>query len=108
MPKDWTRWSYAGASNSQLDFTVTTALNQDDSKDDSLINIHWVIRSNFATDINQSNVIGVISEYARANAAQFDAVVKAARAAFPTWSTANIQARADATEKIGTRNPVPS
>jgi len=43
----------------------------------------------------------VIGEYAQGHAAQLDAAVRAAQAAFPAWSTSGIQARFDALDKIG-------
>jgi acyl-CoA reductase-like NAD-dependent aldehyde dehydrogenase len=43
----------------------------------------------------------VIGEYAQADAVQVDAAVRAAREAFPGWSTSSIQARSDALDKIG-------
>jgi acyl-CoA reductase-like NAD-dependent aldehyde dehydrogenase len=71
------------------------------SKHDNLINGQWVAGANYAPNINPSNLSDVIGEYTQADAAQLDAAVKAARAAFPAWSTGNIQARADALDKIG-------
>jgi len=43
----------------------------------------------------------VIGEYAQGHAAQLDAAVRAAQAAFPAWSTSGIQARFDALDTIG-------
>ena len=69
---------------------------------DNLINGQWVAGAKYAPNINPSNLADVIGDYAQADAAQLDAAVQAAQAAFPAWSTGNIQARADALDKIGT------
>ncbi|MDB5847098.1 MAG: aldehyde dehydrogenase family protein [Rhodoferax sp.] len=71
-------------------------------KFDNLINGEWVAGAKYAPNINPSNLSDVIGEYTQADAAQLDAAVAAARAAFPAWSTGNIQARHDALDKIGT------
>ena len=71
-------------------------------KHDNLINGQWIAGAKYAPNINPSNIADVIGDYTQADAAQLDAAVKAARAAFPAWSTGNIQARADALDKIGT------
>lgn len=71
-------------------------------KHDNLINGQWIAGAKYAPNINPSNVADVIGDYTQADAAQLDAAVAAARAAFPAWSTGNIQARADALDKIGT------
>ena len=70
-------------------------------KFDNLINGQWVAGASYTPNINPSNVSDVIGEYTQASAAQLDAAVQAARAAFPAWSTSGIQARADALDKIG-------
>ncbi|HEX2012207.1 MAG TPA: aldehyde dehydrogenase family protein [Roseateles sp.] len=57
--------------------------------------------SGASRNINPSNLADVIGEYAQADAAQLDAAVAAAQAAFPAWSTSGIQARSDALDKIG-------
>ncbi len=67
----------------------------------NLIAGEWLAAPHYAPNINPSNVADVIGEYAQADAAQLDAAVAAAQAAFPTWSTSGIQARADALDKIG-------
>ena len=68
----------------------------------NLINGQWVAGAKYTPNINPSNLADVIGEYAQADVAQLDAAVQAAQAAFPAWSTGNIQARADALDKIGT------
>ena len=70
-------------------------------KFDNLINGQWVAGATYTPNINPSNTADVIGEYTQASAAQLDAAVQAARAAFPAWSTSGIQARADALDKIG-------
>ncbi|MCM2340672.1 aldehyde dehydrogenase family protein [Rhodoferax sp.] len=71
-------------------------------KHDNLINGQWVAGARYAPNINPSNLADVIGDYAQADAAQLDAAVQAAQAAFPAWSSGNIQARADALDRIGT------
>jgi acyl-CoA reductase-like NAD-dependent aldehyde dehydrogenase len=71
-------------------------------KHDNLINGQWVAGAAYTPNINPSNLADVIGDYTQASAAQLDAAVQAARAAFPAWSTSGIQARADALDKIGT------
>lgn len=71
-------------------------------KYDNLINGQWVAGTKYGPNINPSNIADVIGDYTQADAAQLDAAIDAARAAFPSWSTGNIQARADALDKIGT------
>ncbi|MDB5895063.1 MAG: aldehyde dehydrogenase family protein [Rhodoferax sp.] len=71
-------------------------------KFDNLINGEWVAGAKYAPNVNPSNLADIIGDYTQADAAQLDAAVAAARAAFPAWSTGNIQARHDALDKIGT------
>ncbi|MDR7376636.1 aldehyde dehydrogenase (NAD+) [Rhodoferax ferrireducens] len=71
-------------------------------KHDNYINGAWVAGHSYAPNINPSNLSDVIGEYTQGDAAQLDAAVQAAQAAFPAWSTGNVQARADALDKIGT------
>ncbi|ARP93368.1 aldehyde dehydrogenase family protein [Bordetella genomosp. 13] len=67
---------------------------------DNLIDGKWVAGNSYSPNLNPSNLTDVIGEYAQGDAAQLDAAVQAARAAFPAWSTGGVQARADALEKI--------
>jgi len=69
---------------------------------DNLINGQWTAAASYAPNINPSNLADTIGDYAQADAAQLDSAVQAAQAAFPAWSTGNVQARADALDKIGT------
>ncbi len=71
-------------------------------KFDNFINGQWVAGASYAPNINPSNLADVIGDYTQADAAQLDAAVNAAQAAFPAWATGNVQARADALDKIGT------
>ena len=69
---------------------------------DNYINGQWGAGASYAPNINPSNLADVIGDYALADAAQLNGAVQAAQAAFPAWSTGNVQARADALDKIGT------
>ena len=71
-------------------------------KHDNLIGGQWLAGSSYSPNLNPSNLADVIGDYTQADAAQLDAAVQAARAAFAAWSVSNIQARADALDKIGT------
>ena len=72
------------------------------TKHDNLINGQWVGGASYAPNLNPSNLAEVIGEYAQADAAQVEAAVAAATAAFPAWASSGIQARFDALDKIGT------
>src|SRR5690606_23704183 len=61
----------------------------------------WVEGRGLRPNINPSNIADVIDEYAQADAAQTQQAVAAARAAFPAWSCSNVQARAEALDRIG-------
>ena len=61
----------------------------------------WIAGAKATPNINPSNLADTIGEYAMADAAQLDAAVQAAQAAFPAWSTSGVQARSDALDKIG-------
>lgn len=68
---------------------------------DNYINGQWVAGDNYSPNVNPSNTNDVLGLYTQGSAAQLDAAVQAARAAFPAWSVSGIQARADALDKIG-------
>ena len=68
---------------------------------DNYIGGEWLAGMRTSPNINPSNTADVIGEYAQADAAQLDAAVRAAQAAFPAWATSGIQARCDALDKIG-------
>ena len=58
----------------------------------NLINGQWTPGKSYAPNINPSHLADVIGEYAQGDAADVDAAVAAAVAAFPVWSTSGIQA----------------
>lgn len=67
----------------------------------NLINGEWVAGHATAPNINPSDLSDVVGEYAQGNAADVDAAVEAAAAAFPAWTVSGIQARHDALDRIG-------
>ena len=67
----------------------------------NFINGQWVDGANATPNINPSNTADVIGEYAQADRAQAEAAIAAARAAFPKWSLASMQQRADILDQIG-------
>ena len=67
----------------------------------NLIGGEWLAGSGYSPNINPSNLADVVGHYTQASAAQLDAAVQSARAAFPSWSVSGIQARSDALDKIG-------
>ena len=66
------------------------------------INGEWREAAQAAPNVNPSNLADIVGEYTRADEAQVRAAIAAARAVFPAWSRASIQARADSLDKIGT------
>ena len=62
----------------------------------------WVDGSGVTRNINPSNTNDVVGEYARADAAQTEKAIAAAKAAFPAWSRSTPQERYDALNKIST------
>lgn len=65
------------------------------------INGQWVPGASWSKNINPSDLSDVVGEYAQADAGQVEQAIAAARATAPAWAAFNIQARADALEKIG-------
>ena len=65
------------------------------------INGEWVMASKWTPNRNPSDLSDVIGEYAQADAAQTEAAVAAAKAAFPAWSLGPIQDRANLLDKVG-------
>jgi aldehyde dehydrogenase (NAD+) len=72
------------------------------NRHDNLIGGEWAKGDGYGTNLNPSNILDTIAEYCRGDASHVDAAVAAATTAFPAWSTAGIQARSEALEKIGT------
>ena len=60
----------------------------------------WVAGANHSTNVNPSNTNDIVGLYAQADAAQTRQAIAAARAAFPAWSRASPQMRADALARI--------
>ncbi|MBV9634181.1 MAG: aldehyde dehydrogenase family protein, partial [Methylobacteriaceae bacterium] len=60
----------------------------------------WVDGEGISRDVNPSNTDDIVGEYARASAAQTQAAVAAAKAAFPAWSRSSLQERSDILGKI--------
>jgi aldehyde dehydrogenase (NAD+) len=67
----------------------------------NLINGEWMTGTDVNRDVNPSNVHEVVGEYARADSAQAQSAIAAARAAFPAWSRGNLQERADLLDRAG-------
>ncbi len=65
------------------------------------INGAWVDGASTSANINPSNTDDIIGHYAQADARQAEMAIAAAAAAAPGWALSNIQARADALDKIG-------
>ena len=61
----------------------------------------WVAGASVSQDMNPSDLSDVVGEYAHADAKQTEQAIAAARAAAPAWAAFNVQARADALDKIG-------
>src|ERR1700731_4459905 len=55
----------------------------------------WVDGLSVTRDINPSNTNDLVGEYAQADAAQTNAAIEAAHAAFPAWSRTTPQERHD-------------
>ncbi|MCK1321758.1 MULTISPECIES: aldehyde dehydrogenase family protein [unclassified Bradyrhizobium] len=60
----------------------------------------WVGGSAVTKNINPSNTNDVVGEYAKADKAQTEKAIAAAKAAFPAWAQSTPQARYDALNKI--------
>ncbi len=67
----------------------------------NFINGQWVDGANATPNVNPSNTTDVIADYTQADRAQAEAAIAAARAAFPKWSLAGVQQRADILDQIG-------
>ncbi len=60
----------------------------------------WIDGSGVTRNINPSNTNDVVGEYAKADKAQTEKAIAAAKAAFPAWSRSTPQERYDALNKI--------
>src|SRR6478735_8726230 len=60
----------------------------------------WVDGSGVTKNINPSNTNDLVGEYARADKAQTEKAIAAAKAAFPAWAQSTPQVRYDALNKI--------
>src|ERR1700749_4434998 len=60
----------------------------------------WVDGSGITKNINPSNTNDLVGEYAKADKAQTEKAIAAAKAAFPAWAQSTPQARYDALNKI--------
>ena len=60
----------------------------------------WVDGSGVTRNINPSNTNDVVGEYAKADKAQTEKAIAAAKAAFPAWAQSTPQVRYDALNKI--------
>jgi aldehyde dehydrogenase (NAD+) len=67
----------------------------------NLINGEWVAGASEAPNINPSDTNDVIGLYAQADAAQSEAAIAAAHAAFPAWSRSTPQQRFDLLDAVG-------
>jgi alpha-ketoglutaric semialdehyde dehydrogenase len=70
---------------------------------DNLIDGKWVKGSEYAPNVNPSDLSDVVGEYARASAADAEAAIAAAKQAFQGWSRATPQQRFDVLDAAGTR-----
>ncbi|HZW46387.1 MAG TPA: aldehyde dehydrogenase family protein, partial [Microvirga sp.] len=61
----------------------------------------WVAASEASPNLNPSNTQDVIGEFARASAAEAQAAIDAAYAAFPAWAHSSIQQRHDILKAVG-------
>ena len=66
-----------------------------------LINGAWIDADTPFDSINPSDTGEVVATYPAGGAAEVDAAVSAARAAFPAWSQASPEVRADLLDKVG-------
>ncbi|HXH46883.1 MAG TPA: aldehyde dehydrogenase family protein [Bradyrhizobium sp.] len=62
----------------------------------------WVEGSGVTKNINPSNTNDLVGEYAKADKAQTEKAIAAAKAAFPAWAQSTPQMRYDALNKIST------
>src|SRR5262245_14543902 len=67
----------------------------------NLIGGAWLDGAGITDDINPSNTKDVVGRFAQGDAAQVNAAVAAAKAAFPAWSRSNPQVRHDILKRVG-------
>jgi len=67
----------------------------------NLIDGEWVAGASEQPNVNPSDTADVIGLYAQADAAQAEAAIAAARAAFPSWSQSTPQQRFDLLDAVG-------
>src|SRR4051812_29738173 len=70
-------------------------------KKHNLIDGQWLAGNTATPNLNPSNTADVIDEFAQADRAQAEAAIASARKAFPAWSRAGVQMRADILDAIG-------
>jgi alpha-ketoglutaric semialdehyde dehydrogenase len=70
---------------------------------DNLIDGEWVKGSEYAPNVNPSDLSDVVGEYARATAAEAHAAIAAAKEAFHGWSRSTPQQRFEILDAAGTR-----
>jgi len=68
---------------------------------DNFIGGEWRKGQRYSPNLNPSDLGDIIAEYAQGDAADVEAAVAAATAAFPAWATGSVQARSDALDRIG-------
>ena len=67
----------------------------------NLIGGAWLDGASIVDDINPSNTNDVVGRFAQGDAAQVNAAVAAAKAAFPAWSRSGVQLRHDILKRVG-------
>ncbi|SMH44389.1 aldehyde dehydrogenase family protein [Azospirillum agricola] len=67
----------------------------------NLIGGEWTTSTNASRNINPSDLSDVVGDYAQADAAQTEAAIDAAAAAFPGWAAASPQRRGDILDAAG-------
>jgi acyl-CoA reductase-like NAD-dependent aldehyde dehydrogenase len=68
----------------------------------NFIDGQWLASDAVTRDVNPSNTVDVVGEYAQASAVHVGQAIAAAKAAFPAWARATPQERADCLQRIAT------
>ncbi|HSF15970.1 MAG TPA: aldehyde dehydrogenase family protein [Vicinamibacteria bacterium] len=68
---------------------------------DLFIGGQWVEGTTYRPNVNPSDLSDDLGEYAQADREQTEEAIRAARTAAPAWANSNVQARADALDRIG-------